>query len=58
MLWALQRVEISEFAGLKSTFGCITYGRQARENNLSLFDAVASQFVAKVSQFTSTYNRS
>lgn len=42
-----KRVEISEFAGLKSTSGCITYGRQARENNLSLFDALASQVVAK-----------
>lgn len=42
-----KRVEISEFAGLKSTSCCITYGRQARENNLSLFDAVASQVVAK-----------
>lgn len=42
-----KRAEISEFAGLKTTSGCITYGRQARENNLSLFDAVASQLVAK-----------
>lgn len=42
-----KRVDISEFAGLKSTSGCITYGRQARENNLSLFDALASQVVAK-----------
>nr|ABR16095.1 unknown [Picea sitchensis] len=42
-----KRVEISEFAGLKSTSGCITYGRQARENNLNLFDALASQVVAK-----------
>lgn len=42
-----KRGEISEFAGLKSTSSCITYGRHVRENNLSLFDAVASQVVAK-----------
>jgi hypothetical protein len=50
-LWAQQRVEISEFAGLKSTSGCITYGRQVRENSLGLFDALASQVIAKVSQY-------
>lgn len=42
-----KRVEISEFAGLKSTSGCITYGRQVRENSLGLFDALASQVIAK-----------
>jgi len=42
-----KRVEISEFAGLKSTSGCITYGRQVRENSFGLFDALASQVIAK-----------